>query len=300
MGILEDLGVYDITPVEEYNDILYKREDKFLPFSDCPISGGKVRQCLSLIHENRDMIKNECDNLVATGTSVHSPQGIVVARSAKELGVNSLIVFGGTSPKSLFNNVMVRWLLYCNASLDLQCKLGYNSTLNHRVEQIKNEGQKLYHIRFGINLEQNPDSIINTIANQVQNLPDLDNLIIPTGSAITAGGILCGLDQFSIKPKRVIIVQISGYDRRDTLHKILGNSNIEYEYVADTTFPYSREINIKFNDLEEYLDPIYEAKAHVWMKRNIDYKNEKTCFWLVGNSFYVRHLTPESYSYQFV
>lgn len=305
---LKTLKIYDITPIEEYGGIYYKREDMYLPFPDVPISGGKVRQCLALIHENYEKIKNECGGLVVTGTSVNSPQGIVVSRSAKEFGFDSLIVFGGTSPESASRNTMVQWVLYSGAKLDLKCKLGYETTLNHRIEQIRSEPTRLFHVKFGINLESNPDAIINSIAHQVQNIPhDIDNLVIPTGSAITAGGILCGLEQFNIKPKRVIIVQIAGYDRQKTVHKIFdtvldhdgadgGRSYPEYEYVADTTYPYSRQLNIKFNSLGEYLDPVYEAKAYVWMLKNIDYKHEKTLFWLVGNSFYVRTLTPQIYN----
>jgi len=293
----------DLTPVEEYNGILYKRDDAFMPFADCPITGGKVRQCLSLIGKNLNKIKNECDGLVATGTSVNSPQGIVVARSAKEFSLDCLIVVGGTNAKSLRENITMQWVIDSGAQIDTKCKLGYDTTLNSRIKQIK-ETQPLYHIKFGINLEDNPDAIINSIAYQVQNLPhDLENLIIPTGSAITAGGVLVGLKQYGIKVKRVIVVQISGYDRQSTLKKIFytsdpkgdWNKRPRYEYVADKTYPYSKQLKIKLNRLGEYLDPVYEAKGYDWMMKNINVKNEKTLFWIVGNSYYVRELTPQMY-----
>jgi 1-aminocyclopropane-1-carboxylate deaminase/D-cysteine desulfhydrase-like pyridoxal-dependent ACC family enzyme len=291
----ESLKSNEITPIEEYNGIIYKREDKYLPFEDVPISGGKVRQALSLILNNCDKIKNNCDGLVATATSVNSPQGIVVSRAAKEFGFDSIIVFGATKQETLMRNIMVKWILDSGAKIDYECKIAYDNALNSRINQIQS-ARKLFHIKFGINLESNPDAIINSIANQVQNIPnDLDNLIIPTGSAITAGGILCGLEQYNIKPKRVIIVQIAGYDRRETLHKIFRILNVrhpEYEYVADKTYPYSKNLYIKLNDTE-MLDPVYEAKAYEWMIKHINYRNEKTLFWLVGNSFYVRTLTPQ-------
>ena len=291
-----------LTPVEEYDGILYKRDDKFMPFDDVPITGGKVRQCLSLLERNYDYIKDHCDSLVATATSVNSPQGIVVARSAREFGFNSLIVFGGTNARTLMQNPMVKWVHYCGSEFDLKCKLGYDGVLNSRIRDIK-ETRKLFHVKFGINLENDPDSIINSVAHQVQNLPeDIDNLIIPTGSAITAGGILCGLIKYpKIKPKRVIIVQISGYDRQDTLHRIFRAMSMdhmpvpEYEYVADKTYSYSRQLKIRLNTRGEYHDPVYEAKAYDWMIKNVNYKNEKTLFWIVGNSYYVRAFTPEMY-----
>ena len=33
------------------------------------------------------------------------------------------------------------------------------------------------------------------------------------------------------------------------------------------------------------MDIIYEAKAHEWMRENIDTKKEKTLFWIVGRRF---------------
>lgn len=160
---LKRLGIYNMTPVEKYGHVLYKRDDAFMPFSDNPISGGKVRQALSLIYENYDKIKNECGGLVATATSVNSPQGIVVSASAREFGFDSLIVYGGTSLESILHNTMGQWVIHSGAKLDLKCKLGYDSTLNHRIKQIQSiENKKLFHIKFGINLEDNPDAIIRS------------------------------------------------------------------------------------------------------------------------------------------
>ena len=40
-----------LTPVEEYNGIFYKRDDKYAPYGEDFVTGGKIRQC-------RDLIKN--------------------------------------------------------------------------------------------------------------------------------------------------------------------------------------------------------------------------------------------------
>ena len=45
------MEINDLTPVEEYDGLLYKRDDLFLPFGKYGTSGGKVRQALSLIGE---------------------------------------------------------------------------------------------------------------------------------------------------------------------------------------------------------------------------------------------------------
>jgi len=38
-----------LTPVEQHGDMLFKRDDMFIPFKDMPLNGGKVRQALSLV-----------------------------------------------------------------------------------------------------------------------------------------------------------------------------------------------------------------------------------------------------------
>lgn len=293
----ESLKINDLTPVEEYDGILYKRDDRFMPFSDVPVNGGKVRQCCCLFLNNYKKIENDCDSLVATATSVNSSQGLIVSRVANEFGFESLIVFGATKKETLMKYPMVRWMLEFGSKLDYKCKIGYDSALTRRINEI-NYTNRLFHVRFGTKLESDPDAIINSVANQVQNLPDdLDNLVIPAGSAINAGSILCGLKKYNIKPKKIFIVQIAGYNRQNTLHRIFNRLKItlpypKYEFVADNTYPYSRQLDRKLNDTEN-LDPVYAAKAYDWMIKNIDYKNEKTLLWIVGNSMFFRTLTPE-------
>src|SRR4030095_6212414 len=195
----ESLKIDELTPVEEHNGIFYKRDDKYMPFTDVPLNGGKVRQICCLLLNNYDQILYD-GSLVCTATSVNSPQGINVSRVAKEFGFKSLIVFGATKIQTLMKNPMVKWMKEFGSEFDFQCKIAYENALTKRINEIK-QTRKLFHIKLRINLESAPDAIINSIANQVQNLPnDLHNLIIPTGSAITAGGILVGLEKYKIRP----------------------------------------------------------------------------------------------------
>ena len=43
------MDLNDLTPVEEHNGILYKRDDKYCPYGENFVSGGKVSQCRDLI-----------------------------------------------------------------------------------------------------------------------------------------------------------------------------------------------------------------------------------------------------------
>ena len=54
----------DLTPIEEYNGVYFKRDDLFMPFEDMPISGGKVRQMISLVEDRLVEIKDHYNNTV--------------------------------------------------------------------------------------------------------------------------------------------------------------------------------------------------------------------------------------------
>jgi len=283
----EELNVFDITPIEEYRGILYKRDDLFMPFKDVPLSGGKVRQAITLIHNNYEHIRDECNGMIVSATSVNSPQGIIIAKTAQEFGFKSLLVLGNTNVNSLKSNPLIRRATKFGARVDIKCTQGYESTLMARIYSL-GDTRKFYIVKFGINLETNPEAIVDSIAYQVQNIPkDLDILVVPVGSAITFGGILKGLIKYDIRPKRVVGVQIAGYDREDVIRKILGDDDIEYEFYLDKSYAYSRHIKVKFNDTE-YLDCVYESKAFDYMMKNIEIQDKKVLFWIVGNSSFVR------------
>ena len=113
----------------------------------------------------------------------------------------------------------------------------------------------------------------------------MDNLVIPTGSGITAGGVLRGIKKYGKRIKNIYVVHISGEDRRKKIKGIEGD--VPYIYVEDTTYPYSKEVKSQVPG-GFALDWIYEAKAYDWMLHNIDIRQEKTLFWCVGNANFYR------------
>lgn len=279
----------ELTPIEEINGVLYKRDDYFKPFSDIPINGGKLRQCIQLMFDNYEHIKNECNGTVATAAGIPSPQGLIVTKSAKTFGFKTVLGYGNhNDEKYLIDKYkMVRLAYKMGADIRVLSKLGYDSVLVSKLKELQVQ-EKFYIVKFGINLNGNPNAIVNSIAKQVQNLPDeLDNLVVPVGSAITCSGILKGIEQYGKKIKNIYFVQISGYDRSDTVLSIVPETIINYKFIIDKTYPYSTKVDARplcgFS-----MDSIYEAKALVWMMRNVDYKKEKTLYWIVGNGDLVR------------
>jgi hypothetical protein len=113
----------------------------------------------------------------------------------------------------------------------------------------------------------------------------LDNLIIPGGSGITSGAILRGIKNFGKKVRMIYVVHISGEERRNDIGKI--EDSVPYIYVKGTGYRYGQPLKKTVNEKLD-LDSIYEAKAYDWMTKHIDYKNERTLFWVVGNANHYR------------
>lgn len=278
-----------LTPIEEYNGILFKRDDLFQPFDDIPLSGGKVRQAIYLLKNQKDKIKKGYNNTVITATSVQSPQGIIISRVAKEYGMDSILVFGATNQESIKKHNLVLNAMNYATRIDTEAKMGYNTVLDKRITSLMfDEGKDYFHVKFGINLEEDQDAIIDSVSRQCENLPDdLDLLVVPAGSGIMLGGIIKGCKKYN-KNCEIIGVQISGYDRSSTINYILNyDPKIKYTQIIDKTYPYSKHLDIHITD-DFKLDPVYESKAYDYMIKHIDIKNKKVCFWVVGDSNPVR------------
>ena len=289
---IEKYKVKELTPVEAIDGWLYKRDDLYMPFPDVPLSGGKVRQAISLIGGNYDYIKNECNGQVYTATAITSPQGIIIAKVANEFGFQSHIYLGTGSLKSVRENPLTMQILMMGGRIHLNKGCGYDSMLSAKIKALQDSGEKLFHVKFGINLEQNPEAILDSIGFQVQNIPkDLDYLIIPCGSCITMSGIIRGLLEYDIHPKHIVGVQISGYDRTKQLRKILGDDldRVPWELKISKEFNYHTPCNIWLPEGTR-LDVLYESKCMSYVRNFMsdELKDKKVLFWLVGNSSAVR------------
>ena len=275
----------EITPVQFYNGLYWKRDDYYKPFGEFHVNGGKVRQAMKIFESKIDEIRNKYDNGVVTAASVHSPQSANIAKVAEHFGVKCISTVGGTKPESLDKLAMMRLTKHYGSEIRIVAGHGMTAVVHSRMHNIANELNYLP-IEVGELMEENPKIIFETTAEQVANIPDeLDNLIVPTGVAIQLTGILIGLKRFNKKVKRIVSVcvgptrekRVEGYF--SNVYKMNTNEFNSFETYAHKA-PYSKGYDVKVND--EYIDDIYEGKAHDWMVKNIDYKNEKTLFWVVG------------------
>ena len=99
----------ELTPVEEYGGILYKRDDFYAPYGSDFISGGKIRQCRDLVKTNLEYIREECNSTIATAASITSPQSPIVSRVAFEFGLQSIIGFGNTTLDKARKQKGIQW-----------------------------------------------------------------------------------------------------------------------------------------------------------------------------------------------
>jgi 1-aminocyclopropane-1-carboxylate deaminase/D-cysteine desulfhydrase-like pyridoxal-dependent ACC family enzyme len=267
----------ELTPVEERAGILFKRDDLLQPFDDVPVNGTKLRQCNFLFEDKLERISIDHNGFVATATSVHSPQGAIVARVAREFGLHCIIAIGGNERSRQHSTV--RWCERAGAEVRIVSKLGYTSALNSQINKMP---EHPFLVNFGMNAVGAPRAIVQSTAKQVENVPrDIDNIVFAVGSGIVMSGALLGLQLFGIKPKRIIGIQIAGVDRDRRIGELSNRWAWEYELHLDKSHPYSRELHVEVDGLE--LDPIYEAKAFAYMKDKLKLSG-KTLFWVVGNS----------------
>lgn len=274
---------HNLTPIENYNGVLYKRDDLFQPFQDEMLNGGKVRQAINLIHHNLDLIRTEYHGKVATSCQKDSPQGLIVSRVAREFNLGCFVGYGQVSLKTIQENKLMNQIRLNGGEVANIADIAYDNVVTSHLKslQTKGAGNQFFIIKFGIDVDKNP-IVVDCISEQVKNLPDdLVNLVIPTGSGITAGSILKGLDKYNKKIRHIHVVHISGEDRQEKINHIAGHDN--FEYIKGTGYKYGKKVKVTVSE-GFILDEIYEAKAHDWMMHNIDIKREKTLFWVVGNA----------------
>lgn len=271
----------DLTPVQEFNSVLFKRDDLYAPYGEDWITGGKIRQCRHLIETNLDYIKSECGGTIATASSIASPQAPIVSRVAEEFGLASIIGYGN-SKEPLKQGAMRSCVEHGSELVQLSESQGFNNVLYSNLRKL-NETRPFFSVLFGYAAQTHRESIIGQIAEQVQNV-ECDVLYVPMGSGITFAGIIEGMTQYDKKFK-VVGLQPFGYDRTKSVYSMLSNMQWEYDF-EQVLGNYNYHKLVKKNVGFE-LDMIYESKSYLMMEEIMN-PNERNCFWVIGNSNFIR------------
>lgn len=280
---------FDITPVEKHGDYYFKREDLYKPFAFSPVNGSKLRQCQLLIEKNFDTAING----VITGTSVLSPQAAIVAACAKSMNISCYVFYGGTTMWALSKKKYPAHCFELGAHVEVVSKSGFTTVLTAKVVE-KATKDNLFQVRYGMDLMQNKDVFIESIAEQVANIPnELDNLVITVGSGITLIGVLVGIVRNGKRVKNLYAIGCAP----NRMNKIITYADmIEYETGFVLPIQTLRYVDA-FNEIKGYkyeqtmresyygidFHPRYEAKTFRWL-RNSQLKGN-TLMWITGCDF---------------
>ena len=272
----------ELTPVQKIGDLLFKRDDLYMPFGAREVNGGKLRQAYMLVESVKDRYKG-----VVSCCSIHSPQAPITAAVCRAFGLPCVIYYGGTTKARLLELPMPKLCLKYGAKVVIAAKSGRHNILYSNARKYA-EKANFFVVEYGINLEEHQDILLNAIANQVANIPDeLDNLVITCGSGITSSGVMIGLARYNKKVKRIHLVATAP-DRRQLIRRIQRENgvNVEFEYhdlFHRKSFVYEKGLTADYNGI--VLHPNYEAKSISWLmnESGIDLQNEKTMLWVVGS-----------------
>lgn len=277
----------DLTPIEYHNNICFKRDDLYQPYEDLPINGSKVRQHQWIKDANASHIVTECDNKVYSALFLSSCQSAVIARVYRDLNTDVTIFHGGTNLESIKKNKIALNAVVNKAKIDVHLKSGYASVLKGEINKRKESGEKFFNVSLEEYAEQDA-AMLWTTAHQVQNLPKLDTLYVPSGSGLTLIGVLMGLLAYNIPVNKVVGLNISGRENSKILTTVCKytdrdiNDVLPFEFIqVPITIPYHKRVKYTV-DLGFSLDSIYEAKAYLKMLE-IYNPEENNGFWVSGN-----------------
>lgn len=266
----------ELTPIEQYDNILLKRDDLFIPYEINGVNGGKLRQCIMLLQDQGK------DKHIYTYSSLDSPQSPITAAVSKDLKLPCTVYYGGTNINSAMKHHMARLSSYYGAEINTTVNSGRHSVLHHAIKEIVTNNDFI--VEYGINLELHHNILLSAVANQVENIPNnLNNLVIICGSGITAAGVIIGLKKFNKEVKNIILVATAP-NRTEKIKQLTSLYDAYRPFTIEDLFhqpgfSYTKKEPYSFHNIE--LHPNYEAKGMKWFLQS-DINKENSLFWITG------------------
>jgi hypothetical protein len=210
----------DLTPVENYNGVWYKRDDKFAPLGDNGINGTKLRQLIWIVNEQA--VKAGKDGIIH-GAVTGSPQHNMTATVCKHFGVRNIDVIG---TKKIKGHSLLEKAKETGVEFEYS-KVGYAKTLQAKAKELQEEKyQKFYHMETNITINhenkgkdipQLVEAFHEVGSHQVKNIPDeVETMIVPAGSCNSVTSVMYGLARFPPKNlKKVYLAGIGNFGSKD-------------------------------------------------------------------------------------
>jgi 1-aminocyclopropane-1-carboxylate deaminase/D-cysteine desulfhydrase-like pyridoxal-dependent ACC family enzyme len=263
-----------ITPIEKMGEIFVKREDLACWESLEYPSGSKVRQYMAmaanaaLASVNGQILKGAAVPCLV-GCSANSAMQIYVSAAAKQLGVPGIIYTAQRKVKS--DATIYAESLGCEINF---VKPGYLSVIRKAARtRIRQLGQV-------VQWDRN-EAIKDTIA-QCVNIPkEVKRIIVPTGSGLTAAGVLIGVSRLGLggwpyqQGPIVVAVLTSPMATKESILKLVDKEpNLCKFQVIGPSTPYDTPVVAELPDGTP-CDPFYSAKA-------LQYLTDGDLLWPVG------------------
>lgn len=259
---MEDLDT--LTEVQRFGNWWAKREDRFaLPIPDSP-RGSKVRQYVRMA-ETRPGVA------MLVGCAAHSAMQIYVAAAARYYGVPGIIYTAARAKRTEATEYAI-----AQGAEVVEVRPGYQSFLRHAARE---RGMKL-----GKFVPWNAALAFHDTVAQCANLPSgIERVVVPTGSGLTAAGVLAGCVG---RVATVVAVAVSSMASRDgilaavTTHLrprgMFGPALPELPtlQVMQASGGYSTAFEGKLPNGDQ-LDPYYAAKA-------LSFIRDGDCLWISG------------------
>lgn len=311
--------LYAYTPVENHAGVFFKREDYFAPLGYNGINGSKLRQLIYVINRG---VNHGAQKLIS-GASVKSPQLSMSTVVASHFGIPTELIIGATKPETAVKHPNVQVSARFGAQFRI-IPVAYNPALQREVRAQQVEHPDAMTVEYGITLDHTRNPIADVAAfhelgaNQVRNLPDVEELIVPAGSCNTITSVMYGIAKYRPKIKRLFTLAIGPdklswvkerlrligeYEGIDILGKFapvnvgqltLPGTGIEWAHYSlhDTKFStYQDEMKESFSDI--VFHPTYESKMIRWLKLNRRLKQDGSqCFWIVGSAPNISIMEP--------
>ena len=313
-----------LTPVEERNGLLYKREDYFAPLGYGGINGMKLRQLIWLVHR---YVREGGDAGVLTGASILSPQLSMAALVARHYGLPSRIVLGGTKPETCVRAENVAIAMAAGARLSF-IPVGYNPAIQKEVARLyATELEDWYRLCYGITTpDGSEDEEIAAFhrvgAWQVSNLPPgVRTLVMTAGSCNSCVSVLAGIAAhpeacgalrsvvlLGIGPTRLQWIEdrLAAIERahpdlaiREVFRRdYLDHPDLEHEHQTDGPITL-HHVDLHARGVYRYGDrapwsqdgidfhPTYEGKMLTWLNRHRSIplaRDGQVLIWIVGSA----------------
>jgi 1-aminocyclopropane-1-carboxylate deaminase/D-cysteine desulfhydrase-like pyridoxal-dependent ACC family enzyme len=252
----------NLSPVHEFNGVFVKRED-IACWSDLDSpSGSKVRQYTA-------MVKKSPGVPCIVGCSSYSCQQVYVASAAHKAGVPGIIYVSARNELTDATKYVVRLGGEVN-----QVRPGYMNVVRARARaRAKALGRV---VQWDVSLA------LQDAMDQCANIPSsVKRIVIPTGSGLTASGVLAGLALMG-HTASVLAVAVSGLADVDKIQqdavKLIHEARLDRRRSFNNTdfeLPEFELVNHpgKYGDFViarlpdgTPLDPFYAAKAWQWCK----------------------------------